>query len=126
MGPSVCNVSRMGFQPVECPQQSGLLHGSRFLLGALQEGRCPMSMTKVAPIGVPPTHIFDLHGRLVNGEVSAQDLDELQWSAECEGYDLESECLTRYGYGSRWLTLAQYSEILRAIVQRRAAAISAT
>ena len=79
-----------------------------------------MSMTKLAPIGVPPAHIIDIDGRLVNAEVSAHHIDELQWYAQTEKFDLDAECQSRFGYGSGWLTLAQLSEMMRVIAQRRA------
>ena len=79
-----------------------------------------MSMTKLAPVGVPPAHIIYVDGRQVNAEVSVKHLDELQWYAQTEKFDLEAECQTRYGYGPGWLTLAQYAEVTRAIVGRQA------
>jgi hypothetical protein len=85
-----------------------------------------MSMTKLAPVGVSPAHIIDVGGRQVNAEVSAKELDELQWYAETEKFDLEAECLARYGYGSGWLTLAQFAEMIRAIVGRRADRFNST
>ena len=67
-----------------------------------------------------PEHIIVINGRVVNAAVSAKHLDELQWYAKIEKFDLEEECLRRFGYRSDWLTLAQYSEMMRTIVERRA------
>ena len=85
-----------------------------------------MSMTKLAPIGVPPAHIINIDGRLVNAEVSAHHIDELQWYAETENFNLDAECQSRYGYGSGWLSLAQLAEMFRVIAERRADIINNT
>ena len=39
-----------------------------------------------------PEHIIVIDGRLLNADVSAQHIDELQWYAQTEKYDLEAEC----------------------------------
>ena len=85
-----------------------------------------MSMTKLAPVGIPPAHIIDVDGRQVNAEVSAKHLDELQWYAQTEKFDLEAECQTRFSYGSGWLTVAQLGEMFRVIASRRTDIINST
>ena len=82
-----------------------------------------MTATQIATL---PAHIIVINGKVVNPEVSAKHLDELQWYAETEKFDLEAECLKRFGYRSDWLTLAQYSEMMRVIVERRADRIKNT
>ena len=67
-----------------------------------------------------PAHIIESGGRLVNAEVGGKPLDELREYARDEKFDLEAECLSRYGYASDWLTLAQYGGMMREIVRRRA------
>ena len=63
---------------------------------------------------------------MVNAAVNAKHIDELQWYAATEKFDLEAECLARYGYRSDWLTLEQYSEMMRHIAQLRADRINST
>jgi hypothetical protein len=76
--------------------------------------------------GIIPPHIITVKGKLVNANVSAKHIDELQLYAETEKYDLESECQSRYGYGPGWLTLTQLGEMFRVIAQRRAGIINGT
>ena len=61
-----------------------------------------MTATQSAPF---PAHIIVINGKVVNTAVSAKHLDELQWYAESEKFDLEAECLSRFGYRPDWLTL---------------------
>jgi hypothetical protein len=83
-----------------------------------------MSATKQQSGGVIPPHIITFEGKLTNTELSDKAIDELRFYAESNGFDLEAECLTRYGYGSEWLTRAQDSEISRAIIAYREAKLA--
>ena len=58
--------------------------------------------------------------------MSARDLDELQWYAATQKFDLDGECHIRYGYGSAWLTVAQLGEMFRVIAKRRVDIINST
>jgi hypothetical protein len=69
--------------------------------------------------GVIPPHNITINGKLVNADVNAKHIDELQGYAATEKFDLESECQSRYAYGSDWLTVHQLAEITHAMVERR-------
>lgn len=58
-----------------------------------------------------PAHIFEVDGRILNGEVYAHEITELRDYARRDKFDLEAECQARYGYGSEWLSREQYKEI---------------
>jgi hypothetical protein len=73
-----------------------------------------------------PEHIIVIDGRIINADVSAQHIDELQWYAETEKVDLEGECFSRYGYGSDWLTVKQLGEMFRVIAEGRTSIINST
>jgi hypothetical protein len=53
-------------------------------------------------------------------------VDELEWQAQTEKYDLEAESQLCYGYGSGWLTVGQMGEMIPVIAARRADIINRT
>ena len=71
-------------------------------------------MTATAPQQLPPP-IITVAGQLLNADVETKHIDELQWYAQTEKFDLEGECFSRYGYKSEWLTVTQLGEMFRAI-----------
>jgi hypothetical protein len=82
-----------------------------------------MSATKPTGGAIPP-HIVTYQGRLTNTELSDKAIDELRFYAVSNGFDLETECQNRYGYGSEWLTRVQDGEITYAIIAYRDAKIT--